>query len=93
MGQRPILPGWLLGQSAHRSASGHSGEQAGAETELGPLLSPLHPTSLPTAVIDLGFLAQIGFLFGLNSIPHPACEEALGQGAGGGQGVSLGRED
>lgn len=50
--------------------------------------SPSH-FSLPTAVIDLGFLAQIGFLFRLNSIPHPACEEAqglrrtLGQGAGG----------
>lgn len=39
--------------------------------------SPAH-SSLPTAVIDLGFLAQIGFLFGLNSIPHPACEEAQG---------------
>lgn len=39
--------------------------------------SPSH-SSLPTAVIDLGFLAQIGFLFRLNSIPHPACEEAQG---------------
>lgn len=45
-GAGTILPGWTLGWSAHRSSSGHSAEQAGAETELGPLLSPLHPTSL-----------------------------------------------
>ena len=49
-GAGTILPGWILGWSAHRSSSGRSGEQAGvmggAGTELGPLLSPLHPTPL-----------------------------------------------
>ena len=49
--------------------------------------SPSH-FSLHTVFFDLGFLAQIGFLFGLNSIPHPACEDiqelrgSLGQGWG-----------
>ena len=58
----------------------HPGEQTevlgGAQTELGASLS-LSPSrfSLPTVFFDLRFLAQIGFLFGLNSIPHPACED------------------
>lgn len=47
------------------------GSWAGAETEPGAsgLPSPSH-SSLPTVFIDLGFPAQIGFLFGPNSIPH-----------------------
>lgn len=77
----------------------HPGEQAevlgGAQTEPRASVSP-SPShfSLPTVFFDLGFLAQIGFLFGLNSIPHPACEDvqelrgSLGQGWG-----SLIRED
>lgn len=77
----------------------HPGEQAevlgGAQTEPGASLSPSPSRfSLPTVFFDLRFLAQIGFLFGLNSIPHPACEDvqelrgSLGQGWG-----SLIRED
>lgn len=58
--------------------------------------SPSH-SSLPAAVIDLGFQAQIGFLFGLNSIPHPAWEEAQGlrrTPPGRGQGrLWIGRTD
>lgn len=58
----------------------HSGEQAEvlgrAQTEPRASVSP-SPShfSLTTVFFDLGFLAQIGFLFGLNSIPHPACED------------------
>lgn len=57
------------------------GGVVGGEAEREPQASAFPSLSLsflPTVFINLGFLAQTGFLFGLNSIPHPAYEEAKG---------------
>lgn len=84
------LTGHPQGTGSSATLWSRLGSWGGAQTEPGTSAfpSPSH-SSLPTIFIDLGFLAQIGFLFGLNSIPHPACEDiqglwrTLGQSWGG----------
>lgn len=62
--------------------SGHAGPQPpwgagrgagwGTDRTQGLCVPLSFPLLSPYSFFDLGFLAQIGFLFGLNSIPHPA---------------------